>query len=770
MMALLRLNLSCCAGLEQIDSDLWRACPQLEDLTACRVPNLRRILGFHEAVNLKRLRVPQCPNLRELQVPRQSTVVHVSHVENDGNCTWDHGACKDLVFSDFHGCLALPDEQIWDLIGCRLNLKYFEASELSSSSCVEDINKVIFMEPAEFKEEGYGTLRQGDVAKVVDFWSEADESIVEVAMNLNVCYLQLTKTAKDRLKSEVRRIMATSADVDESWVYVTLVPGSVTCTRVELEIRTLVDLHLQAAIEAVNEFSIQKQKRKVLDPEWMKSLEGSLEPLASSNAKLANVLKSFDWNGTHFTGEINLKLLLRALQALASADTAASVIKAINSKSSDVVKQVLKAAQSIQNCKMAARGELEVEFLVAETKDSDMIYLLKNQSTESSRVVKRGCHIRALEDGLGMETQALENKKKGLLVVWPSPARAESFPPLQRAGASGMILDGLRAKLRKAILICRTNSQASSLPEAVARQDMREELLDAIQRANGKVLEVPLLRSMFMEGCILDLAPDLKIECCLGCGQQMKAMEYLDHEKVCPKARRRCMGEFVVVPCVGKPSVTVSFTMGVAPDEIAHFNAVCRALTEALQGWNCEKLRDALTAVCGPQHNYWGKKKCQCHVCQFPHEVLRPMFLRLQNLEDKLRLIEPIMQKGRISVDFDTCSVHVLIAIQFAARKPPDTSAELERSTQAQSEETIRDLAAVIKAYLEPMVIEGHTGQTTPLEYWKELADNRSNLIANLLERFDVPKKLCIPHGCPGGGALVLVYPLADKKNAASSK
>ena len=70
-------------------------------------------------------------------------------------------------------------------------------------------------------------------------------------------------------------------------------------------------------------------------------------------------------------------------------------------------------------------------------------------------------------------------------------------------------------------------------------------------------------------------------------------------------------------------------------------------------------------------------------------------------------------------------------------------------------------------AYEEPMVVEGHTGGTSPVEYWQELADNRAQLICDTLVRKGVKRHLIRPHGEPGGGAKVVVYPDPEAKDEA---
>lgn len=63
------------------------------------------------------------------------------------------------------------------------------------------------------------------------------------------------------------------------------------------------------------------------------------------------------------------------------------------------------------------------------------------------------------------------------------------------------------------------------------------------------------------------------------------------------------------------------------------------------------------------------------------------------------------------------------------------------------------------------MIVEGHTGGTSPPEYWQELADNRAKLICTTLVRKGVKPSLIQPLGVPGGGAKVVVYPAGDEED-----
>ena len=61
----------------------------------------------------------------------------------------------------------------------------------------------------------------------------------------------------------------------------------------------------------------------------------------------------------------------------------------------------------------------------------------------------------------------------------------------------------------------------------------------------------------------------------------------------------------------------------------------------------------------------------------------------------------------------------------------------------------------MIRAFRKPMAIEGHTGETQPEEYWGALAQNRANLIVDLMtEHLGVPRDLAVPRVVPVGEKL----------------
>jgi hypothetical protein len=150
-------------------------------------------------------------------------------------------------------------------------------------------------------------------------------------------------------------------------------------------------------------------------------------------------------------------------------------------------------------------------------------------------------------------------------------------------------------------------------------------------------------------------------------------------------------------------------------------------------------------------------------LCKLPAHVIVSSEKYMHELEAKVQAVKPVVAKGRVSIDFDNCLVGIAASIAFCARKPPNTSAEFESREAAM--EIIADLAIVIMAFGTPVVIEGHTGQVDPVEYWGTLAANRASLICNELTRCGVPPGLVRAKGCPGGGAKVLILP--DKAKSA---
>jgi hypothetical protein len=275
------------------------------------------------------------------------------------------------------------------------------------------------------------------------------------------------------------------------------------------------------------------------------------------------------------------------------------------------------------------------------------------------------------------------------------------------------------------------------------RDETRRELADA-QTALGEI-DLDLLKTGVPT--LLSVMPDRDIPCCLGCGQWLQVQKLAGHEE------RACSSR--LVPC------RLACGKKVKLCHREHHEQIESALQDRLQTWNVEKLRLAIAQgrdhCCGAEC-HWRK---DCTGCKLPAKVIVAAEKHLCELEAKVRAVKPVVAKGRVSIDFDNCSVGIEASIAFCARKPPDTSAEFECREAAV--EIIADLATVIKAFGTAVVIEGHTGQVEPAEYWGALATNRASLICNELKRCGVQSDLVQAKGCPGGGAKVLIHPVRNK-------
>eukprot|EP00746_Dinoflagellata_sp_MGD_P018301 gnl/MRDRNA2_/MRDRNA2_142434_c0_seq1.p1 gnl/MRDRNA2_/MRDRNA2_142434_c0~~gnl/MRDRNA2_/MRDRNA2_142434_c0_seq1.p1 ORF type:complete len:1018 (+),score=152.87 gnl/MRDRNA2_/MRDRNA2_142434_c0_seq1:87-3140(+) len=270
-------------------------------------------------------------------------------------------------------------------------------------------------------------------------------------------------------------------------------------------------------------------------------------------------------------------------------------------------------------------------------------------------------------------------------------------------------------------------------------EETKNELLDA-QAALGEI-DLDLLRAGVPT--ILSVMPDREVPCCFGCGQWMQVQQLAGHEA------RSCSSR--LVPCRRGCGKMVKLC------HREHHEQIESALQDRLQTWNAAKLRIAIQQgrdhCCAPECRW----RQICTGCKLPAKVIESAEKYLSELEVKVKAVKPVVAKGRVSIDFDNCLVGIAASIAFCARKPPDASAEFESREAAL--EIIVDLATVIMAFGTPVVIEGHTGQVDPPEYWGSLAANRASLICNELKRCGVRADLIRAKGCPGGGAKVLILP-----------
>lgn len=394
-----------------------------------------------------------------------------------------------------------------------------------------------------------------------------------------------------------------------------------------------------------------------------------------------------------------------------------------------------------------------------------MMYQLRRSANETLDLV-------ASEEDVVFDTVAVAQPRKQVLCVWPSAlAQQEALDCLGEdasLGTAGLqkamkrsTREGARAKLQWVVRKMKGTGTVAPI--------LRQELEDALALVEREGLfkdpeNYTLLRTCFSgPGCLPDKAPGLQVKCFLGCGKSFAARDYAAHEILeCPNRKILKTG-IMKIPNIGAAPSFVGLEQSVRAEELEVHGQIKEALQKALLTWNVKKIRAAIDN-CVPKghkrHESFKEAKFRgVKGTELPKHVLSAAERYLQKLEEKVILVQPVIKRGNVSIDFDACSVVISKTIQFASRKPPDASAELQPDSLKESDEIITDLATVLSAFQTKMIVEGHTGSTDPPGYWQALADNRAKLLVGLLEKKGVPKGVAIPRGSPGGGAKVLVYP-----------
>jgi len=225
------------------------------------------------------------------------------------------------------------------------------------------------------------------------------------------------------------------------------------------------------------------------------------------------------------------------------------------------------------------------------------------------------------------------------------------------------------------------------------------------------------------------------------------------------------------VPRIGSKPDFVEYQVGVREEKVEHHTQVRQRLQDVMRTWSVDDVDEAITACAGPDFpERFEEKKCKCTGCRLPKHVISVCLLLLERLKGKRQDCSAAYKRGTVSVDERLKSVSILQPIDFASRKPPDASAELEESKAAGAITVIKDVAIVLKAYLEKMIVEGHTGATSPPDYWNQLALNRADLICSILVENGVSTRLLKGVGTAGGGAKVDIYPASNVAKQKTSK
>jgi outer membrane protein OmpA-like peptidoglycan-associated protein len=200
----------------------------------------------------------------------------------------------------------------------------------------------------------------------------------------------------------------------------------------------------------------------------------------------------------------------------------------------------------------------------------------------------------------------------------------------------------------------------------------------------------------------------------------------------------------ISVPKIGGKPDRVTYDMNVTDVRLLEHHIYVRDnLQAAVRNWDPDAIKDAIEEAVGV----------------LPRPVIQACTARMDRLNQKRKDCAEAFSRGTVSVNERRHIVSILKPIEFATRQFPDDSADFEPAKKGEALQTIKDIAVCLKAYMEPMVVEGHTGNTDPPEYWTSLATNRANLICGCLVDEGVPKDLLFPTGVAGGGSNVEIYP-----------
>jgi len=266
------------------------------------------------------------------------------------------------------------------------------------------------------------------------------------------------------------------------------------------------------------------------------------------------------------------------------------------------------------------------------------------------------------------------------------------------------------------------------------REDVYAEWKEAAHLMDEESLQhVPSLRR-FMP-MLSKLFPERKFRCAwIGCPAWVEASSWEAHCNSCDWQPERCQEH---CGCV------------VVRKGREQHETVERELLNSLKTWNISQMKHCLNI-----------SMSQCAACRVSDELVCKAKARIADCQ---RMMQTIRQHGilnmpGVSINLNACSIELGAGIPLATRAPPDDSPAIADGAEADVDRTLKDLAVLLNAVGESMVVEGHTGDTNPPEYWQSLAMNRAKFVVDLLEtKYGVPRLRALPRGAPGGGVKVVL-------------
>jgi hypothetical protein len=217
----------------------------------------------------------------------------------------------------------------------------------------------------------------------------------------------------------------------------------------------------------------------------------------------------------------------------------------------------------------------------------------------------------------------------------------------------------------------------------------------------------------------------------------------------------------ISVPRIGRPPDRVKYSLGVSSPPLVKLHMELQAkIQAAVKSWDPDAVEECINLCVGPEYPDRFKLKKETNAgSQFPPAVIKACLTRMEKLRGARHAVARAVSNGSVKVDETTREVTILKPIEFAHRTPPDDSADFERSKKNDARDILKDVAVVLRTYMERMIIEAHTdkGEVEPEHFWSSVAKNRANLICVELAKGGVPAELLTSVGVSGGGAGVLI-------------
>lgn len=324
-----------------------------------------------------------------------------------------------------------------------------------------------------------------------------------------------------------------------------------------------------------------------------------------------------------------------------------------------------------------------------------------------------------------------------------------------------VVREGVRQKLIRAAEMM--GRQLRDPPSHGVQHDRKQEAIQELNDAmflaeKTRLRDFPLYYEI-AHRVLSKVLPDKKFPCPLSCEESVDSTTFEAHIlHDCPLRKMQCDCMPLVIPKDGPEGTEIRCLEYVVAREIEHHKEIHEELKCVLPTWNAPKLREIFDKCVHDGHKFFSNKECQCRGCQFDEEIVRLVERRCNWLDEKVGLCSPILDHGFLALDFDAKSVAIEDGVKFESAEAPDTAAKFEESDEERTTAILQDLAVILNAFMEEMVIDVGTDVAEPVEFAQELATNRAVVIINSLADLGVSRTLMQAKGNPGGGKRIALY------------